>query len=338
VGVNTLYHHPTLRSPVFLLITALFTVVSAAQDPQKATLTQGLFSIEYPVDQRPLAEGTLAVLEEAVREFDPKLPAGDGPIHVVVADVSEEFDRYAVHFAGLNVSGLAQPGNDLIIVKAPRLRMPGSDYPGTLRHELVHLLLHRNVHSANLPQWLDEGIAISLANEFYWQGMFKVARMFIQNRIIPYPLLDDSFYAPTDQTQFNDAYAQALSMTRYLRDRLGETLFWNVVRQLRNTPFDVALSTVANLSLDEFWAGYSRALWKYAAVATMASGFFFQPAAILLIIAYIRRRRIARDIYRRWEAEAAAESAQAGTTTNWEELVEDPEAWKRGKYKEEEES
>lgn len=321
----------------WLLACAWCFALSAGALPDKQTLSGGLFTIEYSPGQDKAAELTLRILEDAVREFDPMLPAGKAPIRVVVTDVSEEFKGYAAHFAGLDVVGLAQPTNNLIIVKAPRLRTPDSDYPGTLRHELVHLLLYRNVDYANLPEWLNEGLAMSLSNEFYWQSMFKIARMFIQNRIIPYRLLDYSFYSPSDQMQFNDAYAQALSMTRHLRDTLGEEMFWRVIRALAEQPFHKALENIAGMSVPDFWNGYERALWKYAIIATMASGFFFQPAAILLIIAYIRRRRIARDIYRRWEEEEAAEAAGGGDVHQWEEFVEDPDAWKQGVYDDEKE-
>lgn len=310
--------------------------VGADVDPDKKILARGLFIVEYPANQDVVADRTLSILENAIREYDAVLPAGDTPIRVVVVDVPAEFERYAVHFAGLDVTGLAQPGSDLIIVKAPRLRLPGGDYTGTLRHELVHLLLYRNIDYANMPQWLNEGLAMSLSNEFYWQSLFKVASMFVNNRIIPYRLLDNSFYSPSDQMQFNDAYAQSLSMTRHLRDLLGEERFWQLIHALAEQPFPKAMSDIAGMTVLEFWGGYERALWKYAVIAAMASGFFFQPAAILLIIAYIRRRRIARNLYKRWEVEEAAEEADGGVLRDWDELVEDPDAWKQGMYDDDE--
>jgi len=320
---------------ILVLATGLLpfvVAVGAGVDPDKEILAKGLFIVEYPSGQEAVAERTLSILANAIRVYNPVLPAGDAPIRVVVTDVPAEFERYAVHFAGLDVTGLAQPGSDLIIVKAPRLRPPGGDYPGTLRHELVHLLLYRNIDYANLPQWLNEGLAMSLSNEFYWQSLFKVASMFVNNRIIPYRLLDNSFYSPSDQMQFNDAYAQSLSMTRHLRDLLGEERFWQLIHALAEKPFPKALSDIAGMTVLEFWGGYERALWKYALIAAMASGFFFQPAAILLIIAYIRRRRIAQNLYRRWEMEEAAEEAGGGVLRDWDELVEDPDAWKQGAY------
>ncbi len=334
-GVKHKFLNQLIRIIAVSMAIVTVSAFSTAADTEKSRLERGLFTIIYPESQHKVAERTLSILEEAVREFASMLPVGQHSIFVVLTDAPDEFERYAAHFSGLDVSGLAQPGNDLIIVKAPKLRMPDSDYPGTLRHELVHLLLYRNIGDANLPQWLNEGIAMSLANEFYWQGMFTVARMFIQNRIIPLHLLENSFYSPANQTEFNDAYAQSLSMTRYLRNRLGERLFWRMIYALRVVPFPQALGEIGGLSLDELWNGYRKALWKYALYTTMASGFFFQPAAILLIIGYLRRRKIARDIYRRWEAEESEDVATGAAAVHWEELVEEPDAWKQNMYEEE---
>jgi hypothetical protein len=274
--------------------------VTADLSAGAATLTEGLFTLEYEPEQQQVAERTLRILQDAITEYAPVLPVGDLPIRVKIVSVADEFDQYAVNFTGLTVAGLARPGESLIVVKAPRLQMPGSDYPGTLRHELVHLLVYRNVNPAFLPIWLNEGIAMSLANEFRWQATFQVARMFVQGRIIPYHKLDNAFLAPSGQEQFGDAYGQALSMTRHLRNRLGDEKFWAVVLTMKTRPFSKALHETADITIQQFWAEYERSLWKYAAIAAMASGFFFQPAAILLILGYLRRQRIARKLYRRW--------------------------------------
>lgn len=299
-------------------------------------LEHGAFTIVHPTGLTSVAKHTLAVLEAAAAEFEPMLPLGNQPVRVVIVDAPDEFKRYAAHFAGLDVSGLARPGEALIIVKAPRLRSPGSDYPGTLRHELVHLLLHRNVNPAYLPQWFEEGLAMSLANEYRWQSMFLVARMFIQNRIIPYRHLDNAFFMPSGQEQFGDAYAQSLSMVRHLRNRLGEETFWKVVKALRDMTFNQALLQEANTSVTVFWAEYERSLWKYVLIAGMASGLFFQPAAILLILAYWRRQRIAAALYRKWEREEREEARERLPVFHWEDVADDPDAWKKEEEEEEE--
>lgn len=313
---------------VFMTTVAAFICLQIAVPAD--TLSQGLIVIEYEETQQKVAVQSLKIVEAALLEFSPLLPVGEESIHVKIVAASEEFDSYAAHFAGLTVAGLAKPGEALIVVKAPRLRTPGSDYPGTLRHELVHLLVYRNLNPAFIPTWLNEGIAMSLANEYRWQAMFSVAHMFIRGRIIPYHKLDSAFFLPTGQEQFGDAYAQSLSMTRYLRNRLGEKQFWRVVLAMKERPFQKALHETTGMTIQQFWSEYERSLWKYAVVATMTSGFAFQPAAILLIVAYLRRRRIAKKIYKRWEDEEAEENETKGRIIYWDEVVEDPDAWKKG--------
>ncbi len=318
--------------PIVILILLSAPCNSAVAE----TISNGVIQIEHDKSQQQVATYTLRVVEDAIEEFDPLLPVGEEPIHIKIIAVADEFEGYAAHFAGLTVSGLARPSESLIIVKAPRLTMPSADYAGTLRHELVHLLVYRNVNPAFIPIWLNEGIAMSLANEFRWQATFSVARMFIQGRIIPYHKLDNAFVMPSGQEQFGDAYAQALSMTRHLRNQLGEGQFWEMVRNMKNQPFLKALHETTGMTVQQFWAEYDRALWKYAAVATMASGFFFQPAAILVILAYLRRRRIAKKLYQRWEQEELEEARDGGRIVYWEEFVEDADAWKGETYDDDE--
>ena len=309
-----------------------FFVTASHAEAVRETLNSGNIHIAYEAAQHKVAQQTLRILEKALDEFEPLLPVGEQPIYVKIVAVSDEFDQYAAHFSGLTVSGLARPQQSLIVVKAPRLRMPGEDYRGTLRHELVHLLVYRNINPAFIPIWLNEGIAMSLANEVRWQAMFVVVRMFIQGKIIPYHKLDQAFLAPTGQQQFGDAYGQALSMTRHLRNRLGEEQFWKVIREMKNRPFPKALQQITGLTVQQFRVEYERSLWKYAAVATMASGFFFQPAAILVILAYWRRRRIARKLYSKWEQEELEETQERGQVIYWDEVLEDPDAWKSNVY------
>ena len=292
-------------------------------------LEEGAVRVSYHERDKAAAEWSLDVVREALAEFGDELPPGDEPIHVIVAHTLNEFMQYAHRFSGLTVSGVAKSRQGLIVVKAPRLRKASGDFAGTLRHELVHVLLYRNADTGALPRWMNEGIAMSLANEYRWASMLKVARMFLENRIIEYRHLDRAFLAPGNEMEFNDAYAQALSMTRSLRDWVGEERFWNVVRGTSALSFPDALRRFGGMSTREFWQRYKRSLYKIALIGTLASGSFFTPAALLLIVAYIRRRAKDRKIIRRWEAEEAA-NADAPEIFSWDAVVEDPDAWKQG--------
>ena len=61
---------------------------------------------------------------------------------------------------------------------------------------------------------------MSFANEYYWQGGLTVARMFMMGRVIPLGHLDRAFTLPGDEQEFSDAYAEGLSLVRFMRDQL----------------------------------------------------------------------------------------------------------------------
>jgi hypothetical protein len=286
------------------------------------------FHITHGTEDTDLAAYTAEVLREAVAEFAPVLPLKDAPVQVVIAENYSAFRAYAPRLAQHNVAGLAKAEEGLIVVKPPRLLEPGSDYRGTLRHELVHILLARNTDTGRLPRWLNEGLCMSLANEYRWESMLQIARMFGGGRMLELRNLDLAFTAPGDEMEFGDAYAQALSMTRYLRDRLGEQVFWQVIYALREMPFHQALEKVGGLRVEDFDAGYRRSLWWIALVGSVATGSIFGPAALLVIVAWWRKRRQNRRTLDQWAFEEAMGADEK--PFDWDDLVEDPDAWKRG--------
>ena len=291
-----------------------------------AVLESGVVRIEYDPADEATAQRSLAILQEALVEFGARLPPGNAPIHVIIAHTIDQYMTYARSFGAVRVSGLAHSDKGLIVVKAPGLRYAREDYHGTLRHELVHVLLARNVDTGHLPSWLNEGLCMSLANEFYWNSIAHIARMYVRDRIIEYKDLDMSFRAPGDEMEFGDAYAQALSMTRFMRKRFGEEAFWAVVLGTRELPFARSLEKHGGMTVLEFWAAYRGSLWKIAIVGSLGSGSIFGIPAILVIIAYFRRRRANRRVLRQW---AIDEAAQEDVIVSWDDVAEGPYDWEQ---------
>jgi len=312
---------------LFGLILSMLLLLSPPAWP--AVLEGGPFIIEYADDDRSTAEQTLAVLTAAVAEFAPILPVGEGKIHVVLPGSLSDFAQRAGGLSKLNISGFARPGAGLMVVKPPHLRLTGEDFAGTLRHELLHILLHRNTDTHRLPRWLNEGICMSWANEFYWQSMYTVSRMFVAGGVLGLDQLDAAFTTPGDEREFGDAYAQALSMTRYLRNHLGDKDFWDIVLATREKAFSDALYERSGVTLQELYAGYTRSLWVAALISALASGSLLGPAGFLTIIAWWRIRGRNK---RRLAQMAVEERAYEDTPDlfEWDDVTEDPDAWKQG--------
>jgi len=315
--------------PIVLSFLALSLPVPAA------VLSADLIQIEYQEGDEAIAQRSRDVLQQALSEFGKYLPHDNQPIRVIIAKTAPEFLKYARRYKSVNVSGGAQSEKSLIAVKAPYLLSPEADYTGALRHELVHILLHRNTDPDNLPRWLNEGIAMSLANEYRWARPLHVARMDKSNRNIEYRYLDYAFQVPGDEMEFNDAYAQALSMTRFMRDRLGDETFWAVVRGTREMSFGDSLRHYTGRSPRDLWEAYRRSLWKVALLGVLVSGSFFAPAAILVVLVYFKKQRRNRAILDRWAAEEAADLPDGVEVFSWDKVTEDPDAWKQAPEEEE---
>lgn len=289
---------------------------------------QGAVQVVYDEGDEAFARRALEAATEALADFADRLPAGDEPIRIAVCGRLGEFHRFAGPYGEPGVLGVALPADGIIALKSPKLIPAATDFRGTLRHEMLHILIERNTDSGHMPRWLNEGMAMYLSGEYRWASSFRVAGMYLQGRLIPYGQLDLRLLEPGREREFGDAYAQSLSLTRFLYGRLGEEAFWAVFEEMRTKPFALALRHHSGLAEQDLEAAWKGSLWQVALVSSIVSGFgIFQLMAILTFVAYVHKRRLNRRKMREWEIEEAVEDGPPYVT--WRE-VEDQEglyAW-----------
>ena len=309
---------------IILLLAALLPVWAA----HAATLQEGPLIVEYAPEDADAAQRAMKELREAAAAFAQRLPLGDQPVNVFIAPTVAAFNRRTPGFMPGQVSGVADPERGMITVKSPRLRGARADFLGTLRHELVHVLLARNTKDAFLPRWLNEGLAMFMSKEYQFATPMTMAVMFFENRLIEYKDLDWAFMNPGQEMEFGDAYAQALSLTRHLYKRLGPDRFWQVVLGTRTMPFPDALRQYGGFDVHELWGGYIRSLWLVVLVGAMASGSFFTPISVLAIVAWFSIRRQRRKVLDGWARDEEEERLRDLVDSKpplmtWEEAIDD---------------
>ncbi|HOJ69805.1 MAG TPA: hypothetical protein PLH06_13490 [Candidatus Hydrogenedentes bacterium] len=324
---------------LFALLSALSAVAippvsPGAMPPHPAVprvFREGVFSVYHAGEDAALAERIGHWLTQATKELEPILPIGPDLVTVILAPDINVFMFFARNWRAGQVVGLASPDKGLIVLMSPRNRPAGDDLKATVMHELTHVLLARNTRDEYLPRWLNEGVAMLVSGEYFIASPITVGRMFLENRMIPYRDLNFAFLNPGEEMVFNDAYAQALSMTRFLRRRLGEDRFWQVVRHTRDMPFADALREYGGLTVLEFWDAYRRSLWVVAVVGILASGSLFGPIALLSLLTWWRIRRRNQRVIERWEEEERAEQEDRSRglppIMSWEEAMNDPDAY-----------
>ena len=285
-----------------VLFFALVAAHACAAGPLE--LKSGILTLEYWQGDEQVAKDSLAVLNQALSDFAQNLPSGTQPIRVTVCKSVTQFQQRAGQYGRAWVGGVSRTPAGQIAVKAPYLLPEPGDYAGLLRHELLHVLLARNVNEAYVPRWLNEGIVMVLSKENRWGSMARIAGMYVSRRLIPYYNLDFAFLPLGDETLSSDAYAQSLSMTRFLMKRIGEQAFWELVLAMRHDPFEAALLRATGFSPGQFYHAWRGSMWLPAILVTAGSVFSaFDLMVVIVVIAWFRKRHRNKAILEQWDEE-----------------------------------
>ena len=210
-------------------------------------------------------------------------------------------------------TGVAYPARGLVLLTlaAPET-WERPDVERVLVHELSHVALHRAVGGHRVPRWFSEGVAIHQAREHSFDRMRTLWGGTVGDRLLPFSRLDASF--PSHPHRVNLAYAQSADFVRWLRAREdGERKFREVIRRLgEGQSFDTALERTYSASITNLEVEWHESLVErfQAFPLLLGSGGLWVFAALLIVVAYARRKRKERDKYAEWEEEerAAAEA------------------------------
>jgi hypothetical protein len=189
-------------------------------------------------------------------------------------------------------------------------------------HELAHLALGAALGD-RAPRWLHEGFAYLHSSDFSLDRTRTLTGMAWSGDVIPLAQLDRSF--PAEENAAARAYAQSYDLVSFLARR-GR---YSAVEDDGNRwPFRQFLVSVAGgASLDEAargafaadmrelfdeWRGSLRQ--RYLLVpAGMLGMLVWVLAAVLLVLAFLRKRRLGRATMARWDAEERATGGSASS-------------------------
>ena len=127
-------------------------------------------------------------------------------------------------------AGRAYPDLGIALVAAERDSNPSVNLERRIPHELMHIMLYRQVGAGynNLPVWLSEGFATLVEVNPTPEYDRVLSNYSNRNALIPMRALCASF--PADSASAFLAYAQARSFVSYLRDHYGAPALLNLAR------------------------------------------------------------------------------------------------------------
>ena len=156
---------------------------------------------------------------QKIAEFFP--PSSNSPIDIYIYDNESDL-RGALYGTGEAwVAGHADSAASILTVTIEAGKGQGILMEQRIPHELMHILLHRQVGAGyrNIPAWLREGMSVLAEvypNPEYDRVLMDAA---VRNALIPMRNLCASFSPQIDSAFL--AYAQSRSFTNYLRGQYG---------------------------------------------------------------------------------------------------------------------
>ncbi|WP_428261126.1 peptidase MA family metallohydrolase [Haliangium sp.] len=215
-------------------------------------------------------------------------------------------------------SGVAYPDLGIAAV-ATRRAHETIDALRVTDHELAHLALGAAL-GGRAPRWLDEGFAFVHAPELSMGRTQTLVGMAWSGDVATLGALERSFYG--DPVGVDRAYAQSYDFVSFLArrgrypDMHDDGDPWPFRRFLAEigagrSPDDAARDSYG-APLGRLWAEWAadlRARYLLVPGSLVAFG-VWALAALLLVLGYLRRRRLNRITMNRWEAEEAAARAR----------------------------
>ncbi len=313
-----------MKRLVLLLVLALAVPARAA--PLVALPAHGRIDVRY----EPGLETEAMALRDAA-EGELERIAADLVDLPVPAAVHVQLVRDAASLPGVAPVGRGAPPwaigvayPDLGVISVALRRGPNIvDPESTLRHELAHLALGAALGD-RAPHWLHEGFAYQHSGEWSWDRTETLAGMAWFHGIVPIDDLDHSF--PAEELPANRAYAESYDFVGYLsrrgrfEDPSDDGDRWPFRRFLTEVGHGADLDTAAHRAygkpihaLFDEWSSDLSKRYLLAPVGLLGLAVWV-ACALLLALAWWRKRRHNRRRLAQWEAQERLDDEElAGT-------------------------
>ncbi len=297
-----------LRRLALLLLLALGALAPGtahADDPARTPAVE--FSLEgtsFAVDAAAGMGGFVDAVEAGVRESWAGVAARTGapPGEHIAIHVEYELGDWFVRTGSPHVppewaAGLALPSRRIILLA------PGNpEWESTLRHELSHVAMRIASGDNAVPRWLDEGFAMLTASQSGIDRATVLLQATMRGALHEFPELDRGW--PAESARAQVAYAQSRHFVQWAERQWGDDVFRRVLVRVRNgeafaDAFRAETDTLLSVALQR-WEAAAQVRFSTLPLG-LGGGFAWGVAAVLITLAWRRRRRLREAAFRRME-------------------------------------
>jgi hypothetical protein len=183
---------PFVRNPLVSLV--LICILGLWQS--NAAWAQVSHGLNVEADNPKMAKA----VREAVSRMAPVLESltGGSPkrLSIIVAPTKDRFSELVRRVGGPTwASGLALPGQGLIILRSPGQLIDPTGFNTLLAHELTHIYLSNALGRRRAPLWLEEGIAMWASGESSLGRTWSMTQAVLMDELLPLAKLERRFPA-----------------------------------------------------------------------------------------------------------------------------------------------
>jgi hypothetical protein len=305
---------------VALVAAALFAARPAAADslPLPVAIRAGGVMVRAERGMEGAAERVAGKSRAALAAIAEDLPGLTVPRRVEIRLVkrAEDLGRAAPPGRGAPpwAIGVAYPDEGIVVAAFRRGPMP-SDLDSVVTHELAHLALGAAL-GERAPRWLHEGFAYLHSSDFSLDRTRTLTGMAWTGDVIPLAEIDRSF--PAEENAAARAYAQSYDLVTFLARRGRYSAHDDDGNRWPFRQFLVSVAGGATLdeaargafasNMGELFDEWRDSLRQRYMVlpAGMLGILVWIAAAVLLVLAFLRKRRLGRATMARWDAEERA--------------------------------
>lgn len=178
-----------------------------------------------------MGQTALDVVAEARPRLEAIIPtAGEIPLRIYIYPGMADL-RTALRLTGRDwVAAEAQPELGVILVTAVNPRTAAYDLGQSIPHEMTHLMLYdaTGVGYEDVPRWFEEGLATFFEASPDPNFPLVVQDAIARQETIPFAELCETFPPGEDRARL--AYAQSLSLIRYIRAQYGNDSLTDLIQ------------------------------------------------------------------------------------------------------------
>ncbi len=265
------------------------------------TIQASPFSLEYTEGAERPAREALQLIPDLLSEIKNDLGwEYTGPGTILLTRGSE-FKRI---IGSRQITALAIGDRSLIIMDITKTAPDPFLFRSTLKHEIIHLLLHQQIGKGLLPRWLNEGVSQMLSDgvsEILFQRKGNILRQArLSKRLIRLSDLNSAFGRPETILL---AYEESKSLVEYIERANGKGTVKRILHQMgEGKSTEEAVYNITGKTLNEIERDWIKSIGRKDSILSYLSNSFvtilFALGALLTACGFIRmlvRKRRYRD-------------------------------------------